>query len=276
MSMTSGDSFLRRNAVLAYFCLTFFISWAGALSVVAHSLLRQESISKTLGLIIFPVMLLGPSVSGVLMTWLTDGTQGLRDLVYRLGRWQVGLRWYALLLLPPALVLFVLSCFRLAVAPGFAPNHFYFGILFGIPAGLLEEIGWMGYAYPLMASKWKPSSAALLLGLLWSLWHLPATNFLGASAPHGAYWFQFFVAFGFAMTAMRALICWLYSNTKSVLLAQLLHISSTGTLVVFSPAVAPTQEALWYAVYGFTLWLMVAAVFRFSGREVRVPLVPAS
>lgn len=276
MSMTSGDSFLRRHEVLAYFCLTVFISWAGAFAVVARSFIHQQPVSKTLGLIIFPVMLLGPSVSGILMTWLIDGRAGLRDLAKRLSRWRVGLRWYALLLLPPALILFVLSCFKVAVAPGFSPNHFYLGILFGIPAGLLEEIGWTGYAYPRMVSKWKPFSAALLLGLLWSLWHLPAINFLGASAPHSPYWFRFFVAFAFAMTAMRVLISWLYSNTKSLMLAQFMHINSTGSLVVFSPSVAPPQEALWYAVYGCLLWIVVAVILVRRGPQLGVKPIAVS
>jgi hypothetical protein len=45
------------------------------------------------------------------------------------------------------------------------------------------------------------------------------------------------------MTAMRVLISWLYINTKSVLIAQLMHIGSTGSLVIFSPpAVSASQE----------------------------------
>ncbi len=50
------------------------------------------------------------------------------------------------------------------------------------------------------------------------------------------------------MTAMRVLIAWTYSNTNSVLLAQLLHASSTGSLAVFSPHVTAAQESLWYAI----------------------------
>ena len=53
-----------------------------------------------------------------------------------------------------------------------------------------------------------------------------------------------------AMTAMRVLIAWIYTNTKSVLLAQLMHVSSTGSLVLFSAArVTALQEAMWYALY---------------------------
>lgn len=60
---------------------------------------------------------------------------------------------------------------------------------------------------------------------------------------------------------MRALIVWLYENTGSVLLAQLMHTSSTGALVVFSPPLSSVRESLWYFVYSGVLWLVVAAIF---------------
>jgi uncharacterized protein len=166
------------------------------------------------------------------------------------------------------------------LSPAFSPNRFYRGILFGIPAGLLEEIGWMGYVYPRMLSRWNPLWSAIFLGMLWSLWHLPAVNFLGASSPHGAYWLPFFLAFALAMNAMRVLICWQYSNTNSVLLAQLMHVSSTGTLVIFSPLVTPAQEAFWYAIYGCVLWVAVGVVVAINGcklcRETKESFAAAS
>ena len=57
------------------------------------------------------------------------------------------------------------------------------------------------------------------------------------------------------------LIAWAYSHTGSLLVAQLLHASSTGSLVLFSPlTVTPAQEALWYAGYALVLWAAVAAI----------------
>ena len=71
------------------------------------------------------------------------------------------------------------------------------------------------------------------------------------------------------MTAMRVLIAWVYSNTKSVLLAQLLHASSTGSLVIFSPPrVTAAQESLWYAVYASASWLVVAIVAIIHGKRL--------
>jgi hypothetical protein len=56
------------------------------------------------------------------------------------------LRWYVALLIPPVFVLTVLLLLKIFVSPVYAPNRFWIGVLFGIPAGFFEEIGWMGFA----------------------------------------------------------------------------------------------------------------------------------
>jgi hypothetical protein len=96
----------------------------------------------------------------------------------------------------------------------------------------------MGFAFPKMREKLPALSAAVLLGLLWGLWHVPVIDDLGTATPHGHYWFPSFLAFTAAMTATRVLIAWLYSNTKSVLLAQLMHACYTAR---WSPSARPVS-----------------------------------
>jgi membrane protease YdiL (CAAX protease family) len=198
----------------------------------------------------------------------------LRDLFSRMRRVHFPARWYAALLIAPVLVLTVLLCMKTFVSPVFAPNRFLIGISFGFVAGFFEEIGWMGYAFPKMRRGDNFIAPAILLGLLWGTWHIPVIDYLGTSTPHGAYWFPFFLAFTAAMTAMRVLIAWVYSFTNSVLLAQLLHACSTGSLVIFSPPrVTAAQEALWYGVYAAILWLGVALVALLRRRRALSPSV---
>lgn len=254
---------VRRHPAVAYFLCTYVISWGAAGLVAAPHLLRRESLPVLTGILMFPAMLLGPGLTGIGLTAWLEGRAGVRALFRRMVHYRLAGRWYAVLLLPPALILLVLFVLRWLVSPVFTPNLFIWGMLFGIPAGLLEEIGWIGFAYPHMSSRY-PRAAALGLGLLWSAWHIPVVSFLGAAVPHRNFWLAYFLAFAAAMTAMRVLICWLYRHTQSLGLAQLLHISSTGSLVVFSaPRVTPGQEAFWYAIYALALWLVLtAAIFR--------------
>src|SRR5579871_757334 len=95
------------------------------------------------------------------------------------------------------------------------------------------------------------------------------------AAPHGSYTLHYFLAFTCAMTAMRVVIAWVYSNTGSVLLTQLLHASSTGALVIFSPPrVNASQEAAWYFAYAILLWAFVAVIAAVWGRTLTRPLEP--
>jgi uncharacterized protein len=264
-----SENFVTRHPAITYFTLAFLVSWLGAFAVAAPHLLRGEAIPKFAGLMMFPAMLLGPSAVGILLTWFVDGTSGLHDLFSRMRRVRISPRWYATLLIPPVLVLTVLFLMKTFVSAVFAPNRFFVGAGFGFVAGFFEEIGWMGYAFPKMRRADNALAPAILLGLFWGAWHIPVIDYLGTSTPHGAYWFPFFLAFSAAMTALRVLIAWVYSNTNSVLLAQLLHATSTGSLVVFSPPdVTAAQESLWYTVYAALLWLVVAIIAASSGKRL--------
>lgn len=262
-------SLIQRYPVASYFALVFSISWAGAFVMAGPSLTRSEALPQLRRLLMFPIMLIGPSTVGLVLTWVVAGRAALKDLGLRMLRIRVPLGWYAVLLIPPALVLTVLICLERFVSVVFAPNTFLVGMAFGLVAGFLEEIGWMGYAFPKMRQTRSAVSAALMLGLLWSAWHLPVIDNLGTATPHGSYWLPYFLAFTGVMVGMRILIAWLYSNTNSVLLAQLMHASSTGSLVVFSPShITAAQEVLWYAVYASVVWITVGLVLVIYGRDL--------
>jgi membrane protease YdiL (CAAX protease family) len=269
------EGLIARHPVAAYFALTFGLSWTGAFAISAPHLARHRPLPQVSGMLMFPLMLLGPCVAGIALTKLVDGKSGLEDLFSRMLCFRFPTRWYLALLFSPLLVLTVLVLMQRWLSPVYAPNRFFLGILFAVPPGLLEEIGWTGYVFPKMHSRSSALAASVTLGLIWALWHLPVINYLSAVTPLGRYWLRFFVAFAWAMVAMRVLISWLYTNTKSVLLAQLVHISSTGSLIVFGPAhTTAAQEPYWYAIYGTALWVLVAVVAHCFGKQLQLASAP--
>jgi membrane protease YdiL (CAAX protease family) len=135
-------------------------------------------------------------------------------------------------------------------------------------AGFFEEVGWSGFAYPLLRLRFGAFRGAVVLGILWGCWHLPVVDSLGAASPHGSAWPAFFLAFVAILTGLQALIAWIYDHTESVLLARLMHASSTGCLVALGASgVVPAQEAAWYALYAAVLWL-IGSVVRWRGRAM--------
>lgn len=256
-------SWVLARPLLAYFAAAYALTALAAVVVYGPTLLGHDTPSGQLwrALAAFPLMVIGVGAAGITLTTITAGRRGRRQLWARMRPGQPAGRWYAVVLLPPAAILAVLLLLRATVSTAFAPGLNRYGLAFGLLAGFCEELGWSGYAWPRLRPRFGSTlGAGAMLGLGWGLWHLPVIDHLGVR-PHGVYWAPFAAAFIAAVAALRVLIAWAYSHTGSLLVAQLLHASSTGFLVLFSPlTVTPGQEALWYAGYALALWAAVAAI----------------
>jgi membrane protease YdiL (CAAX protease family) len=269
--VTAAVGAIQRRPVLCFFAIVYALAGL-ALAVIGLPHLSGGSHrgGSASALAVFPVMVVGVGLAGVGVTAATGGRPALRELW---ARWQrpVRHRWYLVVLVPPICILAVLGLLHVFVSPKFTPQLFLFGIAAGVFAGFCEEFGWTGFAYPRMSSRLGALRGALLLGLLWGLWHFPVVDSLGAASPHGRYFLEFFAAFVAMLVALRALIAWLYTNTGSIRLAQSLHASSTGFLVVLGAGgVSAGQEVLWYAGYAAVLWLVVGVVVALCGRTLVV------
>jgi membrane protease YdiL (CAAX protease family) len=230
--------------------------------------MRGEALRFTDALLMFPLMLIGPSLSGVAMSGIVDGKSGFRDLFYRMRLWRVGARWYSAILIFPILILAVQLGLAALLSRDFLPVFFPMGILIGFMTGFFEEIGWTGFALPKMLLKHSALAAGVFLGVLHSLWHL-AADYLAASGARGVYWLPHFVMFLVSMTAMRVLVVWVYTNTKSILLAQLMHASSTGFLSILVPlSLSPQNDTVFYGVYSVALWAAVMVVVARHGKHL--------
>lgn len=251
------------RALLSYFALAFAISWGGVLL----------AIHEPAPYVLFAAMLLGPSLAAIALTVALEGTRGLRALVQRLFRWRAGARWYAMVLVAPALLALVLAALSRS-SPMFAPtatnNLAVLGAVVGLTAGLFEELGWTGFATPRLLRRRSWLAAGALLGIPWALWHaLP--DWLVMRGEYGSLWAAHMLEWLAALVAYRILMTWVYRGTRSLLVAVLMHASFTGSQTWLWPRAAPPRaELLWYGLFALGLWLVVAIVLASRREKTRL------
>lgn len=275
--MSTVKALIERRPLLAYYFLAFAISWGGVLAVVwLGGVGASTGEAGPLLALEITAMLGGPSVSGVLLTWVVHGKAGLGDLRFRLRRWRVGGRWYAAALLPaPVVLTAVLASLSLA-SPAFVPGVLasggrlriiLFGAAAGVAVGFLEELGWTGFAVPELRRRHPPLRTALVVGVLWGAWHiltnaiLASGTYAGTRTPalHLTVRIVGFLVGG--LPAFRILMVWVHERTGSLPLVMLMHASLTASTLILSPAgISGTPLLVYDLVSSGAWWLVVATV----------------
>ena len=112
-----------------------------------------------------------------------------------------------------------------------------------------EELGWRGYALPKLLQRFSPLVASLILGMVWSLWHLP-TFFLPGTPQYQ----QPVVAFLIMTTVYSIMLSWIFLHSRgSVLIATLFHGAINVSQGFFMAGTEPSSRYWWLALaYGGT------------------------
>jgi uncharacterized protein len=172
---------IRRHPIASY--ILFAMTWSWGIWSVMWTMIRPGGLAHNpppLAFLFVVVGGFGPTLSGLLMTWLVDGRDGLRSIGARLRNGRVGRWWLALLIIP--CVTAITPLLRWAAGyPGSldaAAGLIGPGIGLGLTAGLMEEFGWRGFLLPHLLKRYTPLAATLILSLVWGgLWHGYADTF---------------------------------------------------------------------------------------------------
>jgi membrane protease YdiL (CAAX protease family) len=120
--------------------------------------------------------------------WRGRGALALRTSLLK---WRVGVHWYALVVGFPLLLMLV-AHFIVDLKQGEFPHWPVanwlapVGALGALLSGSIgEEIGWRGFAQPLLQKRAGALGAAVVLGVIWGIWHLNAE--LTTSQPLAAF-----------------------------------------------------------------------------------------
>jgi membrane protease YdiL (CAAX protease family) len=226
---------IMEHPLLSFFVLSFVFAWG---VWIITGLLNPG---------LLPAMALvgawSPTLSALLITGVIKGKSGVSDLLKRGLQWRVSVKWYLIAFFSIAIIGLAGIGIHTALGgemprpalPGgmpvdqlylFLPVIYLINIFIGGP--IAEEFGWRGFALPRLQSSIGAAWAAIVIGIIWGVWHLPFFLFPDAGLVVGNIPFGFYLPL---VTAWSVLFAWIYNNTRgSVLLMILFHAAINTTL----------------------------------------------
>ena len=219
---------------IAWILLLFSLTVLGALPLMLQGLNLSSVGPSTSHLALVMTGMLAtacaPTLAALLVAAFYPGAGGVRSVSRQIRTWRVGLVWYAIALIGPIILLLAAEVFS-AVRRGAPPSHWMILPSFSGPGGLYfvifgslfaEEPGWRGFAQPRLQTRYGALTASVVIGLLWSTWHLwyvilpgGLSNVTGADA----------VATYIRLVSTAIVYAWMYNSTNgSLFIAMLAHL----------------------------------------------------
>jgi len=243
-SVQVKESFIQKYPLVGFFLLAFSLTW---IFMITDALGSHQILPFRLPLLLLIVMGYMPTLAAVIVTRATKGKEGVRALFSKLLIVRVGFRWYAFAVF--ALAGMYIASIQIYNSIGASPTLPILSpqtpphssvlelvpqiallfVIVGIVNG--EELAWRGFALPRLQAKYNALTSSLILGVIWTMFHLPL--FFTVTGSSQADWS--FTSFLISTVAMTVLYTWMYNNTRgSVLMAYLLHAAANTWSQVFA------------------------------------------
>jgi membrane protease YdiL (CAAX protease family) len=237
MERTAETHPVIEKAVLAWAVLVFALLFLGLAPLYVLHLNLAKLAANSSGAP--PIALIGilftaytPTIAALLIAWRWPGAGGVRKLLKQLTRWRVHVGWYLLALLGP-IPLLLLADVIYVMLGGAAPQQWLampsgtaeggmsalaFTIGAVIAGAIGEELGWRGFGQSRLQTGIGALRAAVIIGLLWSTWHL-----WPVAVPGGLSLFSWtdFPQTYLRLTSTAVLYAWMYNSTRGSLLVVL-------------------------------------------------------
>jgi membrane protease YdiL (CAAX protease family) len=261
---TGFVNWIQKHQLISFFVLAYLIMFGVLFSFIY--LYPNQSIQPWS--LVWFLSIFSPSFSAFIVSWIIGGRPELNNLLSGFSRWKVGFRWYfaaAFLFLGPLVIALVYIALGNKIS-GLQPGQTFFSmvttIVFTLFSGpIAEEMGWRGFALPRLQSKHNALVSSLILGVIWSCWHLPLFFVTGAtqmSIP-----FPIYLVLVITITVY---LTWLYNNTRgSLIITILAHFTYNLSSTLIAGAVSLMPAMTFYMTAGPLLFLVVVGVVIYFG-----------
>lgn len=264
-SPSAGDTqrmtligWMRDHAVTSFFVIAFALSWAVWIPMaLAGARVAEGQVwpSHVPGLF-------GPLAAAVIMSAIMAGGGGVRDLARRMAQWRVAPQWYLIAVSPLAFYAIGVAI-QGALGQGW-PDLAQLGTFSGLPVvaapvmlllllvtGYAEETGWRGFAVQEMLKTRSFLWTAIVIGLLWALWHVPGMFVIQSYRQMGI---PMIPMFTLGIVCGSILLTWVYRGSGgSIFIVALWHacydlVSGTAAAQGLPAAIVTAGVMVWAVI----------------------------
>lgn len=241
--------FVARHPLFSFFALAITITWLLALPSLLLALPFKPF--QTAGAY-------GPLLAALIVS-AAMGRAELKALFSRMTNFRFDLVWYLIAIFGNVLLYLLVT--GLSGAPlmqSLADNWILIFTLY-LPAlftsflvnPIGEETGWTGFALPHLQQRFKPWLSAVIMGVIWAIWHLPA---FFVPSEMGAFHPVNFIFFVLSSIFIRIVWTWVTNNAQgSGITGILLHASSNAVSLALIPNLLPAPTPDQMAISGLLL-----------------------
>ncbi len=245
--------------LLRFFLIAFLVAW---LFFITGSILSENTPLSTLAHGLIFIGVISPGFVAIFMTAQAQGVVGVKLLIEKISFKNTGVQWYLFALTFMALIkgLAALVFFLLYDSwPLFGTTSWY-GMLGAIAVSMWvqagEELGWRGYALPLMSKKFGLARASVLLGILWAVWHLPLFYLEAADTFH-----QSFPLYALQVTGLSVIMAWLLWKVQGNLLPLMVFHAAINNTKDLVPSASKASASPFTLHAGPIGWISVALIW---------------
>jgi membrane protease YdiL (CAAX protease family) len=251
-----------------FLLITFGLAWG----ILALFIFLPDQMTGIFGELtgqhpLFFLAVYAPAIAAFIIVTYKAGIGGLRRFLSRFLLWRCSLLWYAFLIIGIPLIFYVGSAWKgnLFTEPFPFPSFqsLLIALLLASIKGPIEEFGWRGFALPLLQRKLAPIWAALILGMVWGFWHLPA--FLLSGTQQSAW---SFTPFFIGTVTISLIVTALFNASRgSILLPALMHFQLMNPIW---PDAQPYDTYLLVGAAVLVVWFNRKAMFTRVGAVTEV------
>jgi len=258
--MNLTDKSISFSTIIPYLLITFGVTWG----IIALYIFLPDQTVSLFGEItgnhpLFFLATYAPAIAALGIILMKVHWSGTKRFLGRMLLWRAPAPWYLFILLGVPAMFYLGAMYKgLSLSelfPASSLGVYLVSLLLFAIKGPVEEIGWRGFALPMLQRKMSPFFAAIIIGIVWGFWHLPA--FFLSGVPQSAWSFMpFFVG----TIALSIFATGLFNASRgSILLPALLHLQLINPLW---PDAQPYDTVIVVIAASIILWLNRNTMFK--------------